>query len=92
MFLIPSVLFIHRYVLLDIKFAKLNPFSCWVDINRVSTDFRITILNHTIDHSFCFSNPWFFNFHSLRQQFERCYLHLKDEFPWFFSDYIEHRL
>ena len=48
--------------LLDIKFAKLNPFSEWVDINRVSTDFRITVLNHTLDHSFAFRNPNFFIF------------------------------
>ena len=70
--------------LLDIKFAKLNPFSGWVDINRVSTDFRITLLNHTLDHSLAFRNPHFFDFHSLRHQFERTYLHLKPEFPWFF--------
>ena len=69
---------------MDIKFAKRNPFSEWVDINRVSTDFRITLLNHTIDHAVCFRNPNFFDFPSLRVQFERVYSHLKPEFPWFF--------
>ena len=63
----------------------MNPFSCWVDLNQVSTDFRITKLNHTIDHSLCFNNPYFSDFSSLRQQFERTYYHLKTEFPGFFK-------
>lgn len=71
-------------VLLDIKFVPRNSFSEWVEINRVSTDFRITILNHTIDHSIAFRNPNFFDFPSLRYQFERVYSHLRTEFPWFF--------
>ena len=76
---------------MDIKFARLNPFSCWVEINQVSTDFRITLLHHTIDHAICFRNPYFSNFHLLREEFERVYSHLKPEFPWFFSDYTEPR-
>ena len=70
----------------------MNPFSCWVDLNQVSTDFRITILHHTLDHSLCFKKPYFSDFDSLRQQFERTYCHLKPEFPWFFQDYNEVRL
>ena len=71
------------------KYAKRNPFSGWIDINRVSTDFRITILNHTIDHAICFHKPYFSDFQSLRVQFERTYDHLKFEFPWFFQDFNE---
>ena len=69
------------------KFAVRNSFTGWIDINRVSTDFRIAILNHTIDHAIYFHKPYFSDFHSLREQFERTYAHLKFEFPWFFQDF-----
>ena len=77
---------------MDVKFAPINPFSSWIDINRVSTDFRITVLHVTIDGLSSFCNPYFLDFHSLTEQFERAYAHLKPEFPWFFSDYIDDRL
>lgn len=67
----------------------MNGFSEWIDINRVSTDFRITILHFTIDDVIAFCNPFFFNYQSIRNRFEQTYAHLKVDFPWFFSDFIE---
>ena len=57
-------------------------FSQWIDINRVSTDFRIAILNLTIDGLFALGNLFF------RNSFEQTYDHLRVEFPWFFSDFV----
>ena len=77
--------FVCRTTLLDIKFARRNPFSEWVEINKVSTDFRITILNQTIDHTIAIRNPYFFDFPSLRY----VSIHIYElNFPGFFTKFF----
>ena len=43
----------------DIRFSPINPFSEWIDINRQATDFRITMLNVTVDDVQLVNNPFF---------------------------------
>ena len=69
----------------DIRFSPLNPFTEWTEINRQTTDFRITILNVTIDDLKLVDNPFFAGIETMIERFERTYAHLKLEFPWFFS-------
>ena len=71
----------------DIRFSPLNPFTEWIEINRQTTDFRITILNVTIDDVKLVSNPFFPHVEIMNDRFERTYAHLRIEFPWFFRDY-----
>ena len=71
----------------DIHFSPLNPFTEWIEINRQTTDFRITILNVTIDDVKLVDNPFFPAIETMIERFERTYAHLKLEFPWFFRDY-----
>ena len=69
----------------DIRFSPLNPFTEWIEINRQTTDFCITILNVTIDDLKLVDNPFFAGIETMIERFERTYAHLKLEFPWFFS-------
>ena len=71
----------------DIRFSPLNPFTEWIEINRQTTDFRITMLNVTIDDVKLVDNPFFPGIETMIERFERTYAHLKLEFPWFFQDY-----
>ena len=43
----------------DIRFLPLNPFSEWIDIDRQRTDFRITVLNVTLDDLDLVFDPFF---------------------------------
>ena len=61
----------------------------WVEIDREKTDFRITVLNVTIDDLDRIYNPFCLHVESLFERLERTYAHLKLEFPWFFRDYHE---
>ena len=76
-------------MLQDICFSPLNPFTEWIEINRQTTDFRITILNVTIDDLKLVDNPFFPGIETMIERFERTYAHLKLEFRWFFRDYYE---
>ena len=76
-------------MLQDIRFSPLNPFTEWIEINRQTTDFRITILNVTIDDLKLVDNPFFPGIETMIEHFERTHAHLKLEFPWFFCDYYE---
>ena len=71
----------------DIRFSPLNPFTEWIEINRQTTDFRITNLNATIDDLKLIDEPFFPHITSMIERFERTYAHLKLDFPWFFQDY-----
>ena len=71
----------------DIRFSPLNPFTEWIEINRQTTDFRITILNVTIDDVKLVDNLFFPAIETMIERFELTYAHLKLEFPWFFRDY-----
>ena len=76
----------------DIRFLPLNPFSEWIDIDRQRTDFRITVLNVTLDDLDLVFDPFFPHFDAMIERFERSYAHLKPEFPWLFRDYHEDML
>ena len=69
----------------DIRFSPLNPFTEWIEINRQTIDFCITILNVTIDDLKLVDNRFFACIETMIERFERTYAHLKLEFPWFFS-------
>ena len=69
----------------DIRFSPLNAFTEWIEINRQTTDFRITTLNVTIDDLKLVDNPFIAGIETMIERFERTYAHLKSEFPWFFS-------
>ena len=71
----------------DIRFSPLNPFTEWIEINRQTADFRITILNTTIDDLKLVDNTFFPSIETMIERFERTYAHLRLEFPWFFRDY-----
>ena len=73
----------------DIRFSPLNPFTEWIEINRQTTDFRITILNVTIVDLKLVETPFFPGIKTMIKHFERTYAHLTLEFPWFFRDYYE---
>ena len=36
-------------MLQDIRFSPCNPFTEWIEMNQQETDFRITVLNVTLD-------------------------------------------
>ena len=74
----------------DIRFSPLKPFTEWIEINRQTTDFRITILNTTIDDLKLVDNPFLPSIETMIEHFERTYTHLRLEFPWFFRDYQDH--
>ena len=76
-----------REALQDIGFLPWNPFTEWIEIDRQKTDFRITVLNVTIDDLGVIDDPFFPHVESMIERFERTYAHLKLEFPWFFRDY-----
>ena len=78
-----------REALQDIRFLPRNPFTEWIEINRQKTDFRITVLNVTMDDLNLVDNPFFPYVESMIERFERTYAHLKLEFPCFFRDYHE---
>ena len=69
-----------RNVLQDIRFLPCNPFTEWIETNRQKTDFRITVLNVTLDDLNLIDD-----IESKIERFERTYLKL--EFLWFFRDY-----
>ena len=73
----------------DMRFSPLNPFTEWIEINRQTTDFCITILNVTIDDLKLVDNLFFPGIETMIERFQRTYAHLKLEFPWFFRDYYE---
>ena len=52
-------------------------------MNQQKTDFRITVLNVTLDDL----EPFFPHIKSMIERFERTYAHLKLDFSWFFQDY-----
>ena len=78
-----------RKALQDIRFLPRNPFTEWLEIDRQKTDFRITVLNVTIDDVDLIYDPFLPHFESMIERFERTYAHLKLEFPWFFRDFHE---
>lgn len=78
-----------RQALQDIRFLPHNPFTEWLEIDREKTDFRITVLNVTIDDIDRIYNPLCLHFESMIERFEQTYAHLKLEFPWLFRDYHE---
>ena len=78
-----------REALQDIRFLPCNPFTEWIEINRQKTDFRITVLNVTVDDLNLVDNSFFPYVESMIELFERTYAHLKLEFPRFFRDYHE---
>ena len=78
-----------REALQDIRFLPCNPFTEWIEINGQKTDFRITVLNVTMDDLNVIDDPFFPHIESTIESFERTYAHLKLEFPWFFRDYYE---
>ena len=53
----------------DIRFSQLNPFTEWIEINRQTTDFRITILNTTIDDLKLVDNPFFPSIETMIEHF-----------------------
>ena len=71
----------------DIRFSPMNPFTEWVEINRQTTDFRIAVLNVTLDDLKLVNNPFFPHITSMIERFERTYTHLKLDFPWFFQEF-----
>lgn len=83
------VCFLFRKALQDIRFLPYNPFTEWIDIDRQKTEFRISVLNVTIDDLNAFYHPVLFDCESIADRFERTYAHLKLEFPCFFQDYNE---
>ena len=78
-----------REALQDIRFLPRNPFTEWLEIDRQKTDFRITVLNVTIDDIDLIDDPFFTHIESMIERFERTYAHLKLEFPCYFRDYHE---
>ena len=78
-----------RKALQDIRFLPRNPFTEWLEIDRQKTDFRITVLNVTIDDVDLIYDPFLPHFESMIEGFEWTYAHLKLEFPWFFRDFHE---
>ena len=66
-----------RETLQDISFLPCNPFTKWIEIDRQKTDFRITVLNITIDDLGVIDDPFFPHVESLIERFERTYAHLK---------------
>ena len=77
-----------KQALQDIRLLPHNPFTEWVEIDREKTDFRITVLNVTIDDLDRIYNPFCLHVESLFERFERTYAHLKLEFPWFFRLFV----
>ena len=69
----------------DIRLSPLNPFSEWIEINTQTTDFRIAILNSTIDDVKLVNNPFFPHVEIMNDRFERIYAHLRIDFPGFFE-------
>ena len=65
------------------------PFTEWLEIDRQKTDFRITVLNVTIEDVDLIYDPFLPHFESMIERFERTYAHLKLEFSWFFRDFHE---
>ena len=65
-----------REALQDIRFFPCNRFTEWIEIDRQKTDFRITVLNVTIDDLGVIDNPFFPHVESMIERFER-YAHLK---------------
>ena len=43
----------------DIRFSPLNPFTEWIEMNQQKTDFRITVLNVTLDDLKLIDEPFF---------------------------------
>ena len=56
-------------------------------MNQQKTDFRITVLNVTLDDLNLIDEPFFPHITSKIKRFERTYAHLKLEFLWFFRAY-----
>ena len=81
--------FFFRNALQDIRFLPRNPFTEWLEIDRQKTDFRITVLNVTIEDVDLIYDPFLPHFESMIERFERTYAHLKLEFSWFFRDFHE---
>ena len=77
----------------DVRFSPLNPFTEWVEINRLTTDFRITELNVTLDDLQLFIHKPFDSHDAcMIERFERTYAHLKVEFPWMFQEFQDNGL
>ena len=59
-----------RKALQDIRFLPRNPFTEWLEIDRQKTDFRITVLNVTIDDVDLIYDPFLPHFESMIERFE----------------------
>ena len=54
-----SLVCFYRKVLQDIRFSPCNPFTEWIEMNQQKTDFRITVLNVTLDDLKLIDEPFF---------------------------------
>ena len=50
-------------MLQDIRFSPGNPFTEWIEMNQQKTDFRITVLNVTLDDLNLIDKPSFLILH-----------------------------
>lgn len=72
----------------DIRFSPMNPFTEWVEINREMTDFRVMVLNVTLDDfKLKIDKPFGSHVSCMIERFERTYVHLQVEFPWLFQEF-----
>ena len=59
-----------RKALQDIRFLPRNPFTEWLEIDQQKTDFRITVLNVTIDDVDLIYDPFLPHFESMIERFD----------------------